>query len=193
MTRTIWLGALCGLLLAFGSPAEAGNKGKNPVGTWLITVSFPAGGPPPFQELLTFHHNGTLSETNGTLHANPVPGAPFNLTASDGFGSWERIRGGKIRFSFLKMVFCGPGFNPVTDPTTANPADLALASLGCEFPGQQIGYLQVRAEATLRGDTYSGGESFTELLIGPDPMLPAGYIPFGFADSVGQRIPVQAP
>ncbi|NHA14353.1 hypothetical protein [Thioalkalivibrio sp. XN279] len=197
MKKTTWLAALCGLLLSLGAmPVQAGNNANDPVGTWLVEVSFPAlppgappetpEPPPPFMEFLTFHHNGTLAETNGSLHANPVPLAPLNLTASDGFGSWERIGGGKIRFSFLKMVFCGPGFEHSTDE--------ALAGLGCLFPGQHLGYLSVRAEATLRGDTYSGGQSSIELLLSTDLSSPAiPRVSFGSANSAGKRIPVQAP
>lgn len=180
MKRTVLLPALCGLLLALGANvAVAGNNANNPGGTWLVTVSFPAGGPPPFQEFLTFHHNGTLTETNGALHGSPAPG-PLNATASDGFGGWQRIPGGKVRFSFLKMVFCGPAGAGPWPPT-------------CVTEGQHVGYLRVRAEATLRGDTYSGGESFTDLLIGPDPDAPILVLPFGPAASEGKRIPVQAP
>ena len=187
MSKIQFLAALlCGALLMATAPAAAeGNKANNPVGTWLVEVSFPPGppeappAPPPFREFLTFHHNGTLTETNGALHGSPAPG-PLNLTGSDGFGSWERIPGGKIRFSFLKMVFCGPAAAGPWPP-------------GCGIEGQHLGYLRVRAEATLRGDTYSGGESFTDLLIGPDPGAPVFYIPFGPASSEGKRIPTQAP
>lgn len=182
MRKTAWLAALCGLVLSLGAPAaHAGNKANDPVGTWLVEVSFPGNNPPPFMEFLTFHHNGTLTETNGSLHANPVPSAPLSITGSDGFGNWERIGGGKIRFSFLKMVFCGPD-GEKWPPT-------------CMSEGQHVGYLRVRAEATLRGDIYVGGKSFTDLLIGPDPDKPVigQPIPFGPAASEGKRIPVQAP
>jgi hypothetical protein len=177
---------LCGAILLGHAPAAtAGDGANNPVGTWLVEVSFPTAppgappAPPPFMEFLTFHHNGTLTETNGALHGSPAPG-PLNLTGSDGFGSWERIEGGKVRFSFLKMVFCGPAAAGPWPP-------------GCGIEGQHLGYLRVRAEAILRGDTYSGGESFTDLLIGPDPDAPFITLPFGPAASEGKRIPVQAP
>ena len=186
MKRTVLLPALFGLLLAFGAPAvQAGNNANDPVGTWLVEVSFPTGNPPPFMEFLTFHHNGTLTETNGSLHANPVPFAPLNITGSTGFGAWERIGKGRVRFTFHKMVFCGPGFDP--------KEDLVTAAIGCFYPGQHVGYLRVRAEATLRGNTYSGGESMVDLLIGPDPDYPIFTENFGAAASEGKRIRVQAP
>ncbi|NGX17039.1 hypothetical protein [Wenzhouxiangella sp. XN24] len=183
---------LCGALLAGYMPgAEAGNQGNDPVGTWLVQVSFPEASsgappaPPPFMEFLTFHAKGTLTETNSSLHANPVPFAPLNITGSTGFGAWERAEKGRVRFSFLKMVFCGPDFDATTDRATAE--------LGCGIPGQQLGYLRVRAEATLRGDVYTGGESFVDLLVGPDPDAPFFTVKFGPAASAGKRIVVQAP
>lgn len=193
MLKNYYLAAIaCGALMAGQTPsAEAGNNAKNPVGTWLVEVSFPEAppgtppAPPPFMEFLTFHSNGTLAETNGSLHANPVPFSPLNITGSTGFGAWERARKGRVRFSFLKMVFCGPDFNPIDDPGTA--------ALGCMGPGQHLGYLRVRAEATLRGDAYTGGESFVDLLVGPDPDSPFATVPFGPAASAGKRIGVQAP
>jgi hypothetical protein len=179
------------LLIGYAPGAAADNNANNPVGTWLVEVSFPPSppgappSPPPFMEFLTFHHQGTLTETNGSLHANPVPFAPLHITGSTGFGAWERAPEGGIRFSLLKMVFCGPDFSPVAYPATA--------ALGCFFPGQHLGYLRVRAEATLRGNAYTGGESFVDLLVGPDPDAPFATVPFGPAASTGKRIGVQAP
>ena len=180
-------GLACAMLCLAATPVLAGGDGNNPVGTWLVTVSFPASAPPappPFQEFISLHHNGTLTETNGSLHANPVPVSPLNLTASEGFGAWKRSAGGQVRFRILKMVFCGPGFDPATDP--------GLAALGCAYEGQHLGYLEVSAEASFLGDAYSGGQSTVQLLLGPDPEAPYGAVDFGSASSEGKRIKVQA-
>jgi hypothetical protein len=80
MSNNMWRGLAAAICLAVASVGPAHADGNNPVGTWLITVTFPdnpAGppAPPPFKEFLTLHHNGTLTETNTTLHAHPVPAA----------------------------------------------------------------------------------------------------------------------
>ncbi|HSN72940.1 MAG TPA: hypothetical protein VLT59_15595 [Steroidobacteraceae bacterium] len=172
-----WLAALlaCSAFLTATGPALA--DGNQPVGTWLLTVSFPPeAGLPPFQELLTLHHNGTVSETNSTLNGNANPLSPLALTGSDGFGAWQRAPDGKVEFSFLKMVFC-------TQPGV----------FGCPAANQLVGYLRVRGRAEFRGDVYTGGESVTDLLGGPDPDAPFFVIDFGAAQSVGKRIRVQTP
>ena len=66
-------------------------------GTWLVNISFPDIGL-QFQELLSLHRGGTLTETNSGLHANsfpdpnaalPPPQAPPALNGSDGHGAEE--------------------------------------------------------------------------------------------------------
>jgi hypothetical protein len=182
--------ALC---LGLGGTAPAAADGNAPVGTWLLTITFPEAppgappSPPPFQELISLHHNGTLTETNTTLHAHPIQGAPLAITASEGFGTWSRAPGGKVSFGFLKMVFCGPEFDPATFGLLSFGLGMA-PPYDCSIPNLQLGYISVRSTASFRGDTYSGGESWTELLIGPDPEAPLAVLPFGPATSEGRRI-----
>lgn len=154
------------------------NSTNDPVGTWLLTIAFPAA--PPFNELLSLHHRGTVSETNATLNANISPFSPLVLTASDGYGVWERASHGTIRFTFLKLVFCGEGFGP------------AEAAMGCAFTNQHIGYLRVRTQGRITGDHFEGGASSTELLIGNDPDT-AMVVNLGMAESYGQRIGAESP
>ncbi|MGI9234265.1 MAG: hypothetical protein ACR2RD_11585, partial [Woeseiaceae bacterium] len=75
--------------LSFVATANASHR-SNPVGTWLLTVTFPEGGPPPFKEFLVLHANGTVTETNTTLHANSAldPASPLPLNGSVGVGAW---------------------------------------------------------------------------------------------------------
>jgi hypothetical protein len=196
MSNNMWRGLAAAICLAVASVGPAHADGNNPVGTWLITVTFPdnpAGppAPPPFKEFLTLHHNGTLTETNTTLHAHPVPGSPLAITASEGFGAWERAPGGLVHFTFLKPVFCGPEFDGDTFFVLGTVLQ-APPPYDCSVPNLHLGYLRVRAQATFRGDSYSGGESWTELRIGPDPDAPLRVLPFGAAASEGKRIRVSA-
>ena len=189
---------LCGtaaaLYLCFGSASPAWADGNTPVGTWLITVTFPEvpGQPPPpapFQEFIALHHGGTLTETNTTLHAHVIAGSPLALTASEGFGAWTRAPGGNVHFSFLKPVFCGPTFDGATFGLLS--MGLGLGSpYDCSQANVHLGYISVRAQARFRGDRYSGGESWTELLVGPDPDSPLATRPFGPATSEGRRVGV---
>jgi hypothetical protein len=185
-------GLLAALALSTGFAGAAAAEGNAPVGTWLVTVTFPEqpGGPPPpppFQEFISLHHNGTVTETNNALHAHPIPGSPLAVTASEGFGAWQRSAGGLVEFRFLKMVFCGPEF----DGATFGLLSIVLQQqppYDCSQPNLHLGYISVRAQASFSGDRYEGGESWTELLIGPDPDAPLGVLPFGVAHSEGKRI-----
>jgi len=166
---------VCGSSLSVQADSGSAN---DPVGTWLLTVAFPAA--PPFKELVSLHHRGTLSETNATLNANISPFSPFVLTASDGYGAWARSDHGTITFTFLKLVFCGEGFGP------------AEAAMGCAFTNQHLGYLRVRAQGRIAGNHFEGGSSSTELLIGNDPDT-AMAINLGVAESSGQRVAAESP
>jgi hypothetical protein len=197
MSRRTLLGLLGALSMSLGCVGPALGDANSPVGTWLVTVTFPAvpgapPPPPPFREFITLHHNGTLTETNTTLHAHPIAGSPLAITASEGFGSWERARAGAVRFSFLKLVFCGPQFDGRTSGLLSMGFGMT-APYDCSVPNVHLGYLSVRSQAYFRGDSYEGGESWTELLIGPDPAAPLAVIPFGPAASEGARLRTQGP
>lgn len=162
------------------APVEAddwsGFRKCRPVGTWFINVSFP-GTPLQFNELISMHLGGTLSETNQILHANSFPDpdaipepppAPPPLNGSDGFGTWKRLPGCRIQWSFLKLTFNGP--NPIA--------------------GTPAGYLRVRGISRIRGDHYQTvpGTTSTDLLVGLDPKNPGAVIPFGESVGVGYRL-----
>lgn len=149
--------------LAGMSTANAGFNQNKPVGTWLITVEFPEGGPPPFKEFLVFNAGGTLTETNTTLHANSAlnPASPLPLNGSMGSGAWKRIGNRSVKFTFIKFVF-GAG-------------------------GTHEGYLRVSGTAKISGNHWTG-EASTELLFGTDLDNPLSVIPFGTAPSSGKRI-----
>ncbi len=145
------------------SVANASSYHHKPVGTWLVTVEFPEGGPPPFKEFLVFNAGGTLTETNTTLHANSAlnPASPLPLNGSMGSGAWKRIGKSAVKFTFIKLVF-GAG-------------------------GVHEGYLRVSGKARINGN-YWTGEASTELLFGTDLDNPLNVIPFGTAPSSGKRI-----
>lgn len=179
------------------APAYAdGRNGVDPVGTWLMEVVFPGGNPPPFREFVTLHRDGTLSESNGALHGSSA-NYFLNYNGSDGYGNWRRHPGGRIAWTFHKMVFCGPAFAP---PFPGAPEGL---SLGCtpQNVGQHIGYLRVRTVGQVLGNTFSSqsADSQVDLLIdlnpadGVDPAAPDVVIPFGGSDATGRRLGVQLP
>lgn len=158
----IFLAVLIAALLSMES-ANASFYHQKPVGTWLVTVEFPEGGPPPFREFLVFHAGGTLTETNTTLHANSAdnPASPLPLNGSVGSGAWKRIGRHTVKFTFIKFVF--------------------------GVDGMHEGYLRVSGRARIRGNTWTG-EASTELLFGTDLDNPVSVIPFGTAPSSGNRI-----
>lgn len=165
--------AMTAPLAAFANGQSASNPA--PVGTWLLTVAFTSGNPPPFKEIVTLHAGGTVTETNSALSgASGWLGPPaLNLVGSDGQGTWQRLPKGQIGVTFSKMVFCGPALNPFCGPGQA---------------GQQLGYLTVSFKARISGDslTVDPADSSTVLILGPDRTGPV--IPFGSAASTGVRL-----
>ncbi len=151
--------------LISGEAASASMRSRSGVvGSYLLTVTAP--GFPPFQELLTLHRGGTVSETNTTLHPNSAN--PFlNFNGSDGYGAWRRGQGGTVVFRFVKLVFDGD-------------------------TNQHAGYLTVDATALIRGDHFANVESDVNILLGPDLDNPFEVIPLGPTDAVGTRISVDS-
>ena len=154
--------ALVGVMFLVFSPGQAASLSSKPEGTFILTVT--AKGTPPFQELLTLHKGGTISETNTTLHPNSANEFfPFN--GSDGYGAWNRGPAGTVILKVVKMVFDGD-------------------------TNQHFGYLVVDAIALVAGGTFTNLESDVNILIGPDLFNPFEIIPLGPTDAVGTRITV---
>jgi len=84
------------------------------IGTWLITVKFDDPTLQSFNELITFHLGGTLTEVNSTLNANSEfdLAAPLKVNGSVGQGAWKRSDSREVSFTFYKMVFCGERSTP---------------------------------------------------------------------------------
>lgn len=155
------LGAGVYTLIA-GEAAATSPSSRKSVGTFIITVT---AGESTFQELLTLHEGGTISETNTTIHANSASEFfPFN--GSDGYGAWERGFGGTVVLKFVKLLFDG------------------------ETNGH-VGYLVVDATAIIDGDDFTNLESDVNILIGPDLFDPLEIIPLGPTEAVGKRITVE--
>ena len=187
MLLRITIALVMGFLLA--TPASADDDRDHSdrcriSGTWLVNIEFPAIGL-RFQELLTLHRGGTLTETNSGLHANSFPDpravpppfpAPPALNGSDGHGAWQHLRNCRVQWSFLKIVFSGAD--------TPNPDGSVMPA------GSPIGFLRVRTIAKITGDQYylvPGGTS-TELLIGPDPNAPIAVQAFPDSIGIGYRL-----
>lgn len=186
MLLRLTIGLLLGCLLA-GQVSADGRSHSDKcrvTGTWLVNIEFQAINL-RFQELLTLHRGGTLTETNSGLHANSFPDpnaaalpppAPPALNGSDGHGAWRLLRECHVQWSFLKMVFAGAD--------TPNP-DGSMAPAG-----SPVGFLRVRTIAKIMGDQYfsvPGGTS-TELLFGPDPNAPIAVQPFPDSVAIGYRL-----
>ena len=140
-----------------------GPHANRVVGTYILTVT--ATGQPPFQELLTLHKGGTVSETNTTLHPNSTNEFfPFN--ASEGYGAWGSGPGHTVVIKIVKMVFDGN-------------------------TNEQFGYLVAEATALIEGDDFTNLESDVNILVGPDLSAPFDIIPLGPTDAVGTRITVE--
>ena len=136
--------AIVGVTLLAFSSGQGASSSSNPAGTYLLTITFPPmTGVPPFQELLVLHENGTVSETNTTLHANSAnPANPqFDFNGSDGYGAWRTGRHDTVALKFVKLVFDG---------------DM----------NEHVGYLVVDATAAIDGGVFTGQESDVNMLMG---------------------------
>ena len=172
MSRRTRVFALIAALTLVPATVQAGGK-NDPVGTWLITVSVPGGDgdllppPEPFQQLVTFHKNGTVSETNNSLHANSeVPGETLNFNGSDGQGVWDKGPKKTVRYRILKMVFDG-------------------------FTDDFLGFLVMEGAAKIDGDvfTQSAQDASISLVFDSDPENPdALWATYGGADAMGSRV-----
>jgi hypothetical protein len=75
------------------------------LGAWDSVHSLPGGA--TFREFLTFADGGVLHETNNFINfgSNGNPAVPGVMYASDGMGSWKRVRRGVVEVVFRKMLF----------------------------------------------------------------------------------------
>ena len=92
------------------SAARADDSGGGPfVAAWATVHELPPGLPAPnFREFLTIAPGGVVQETNSFLNSGSslaLPGMPFPLNASDGFGNWKNTSGHAITMRFRKLVF----------------------------------------------------------------------------------------
>jgi hypothetical protein len=116
------LGLTAALVMGAGAPAGAEQDawaGPSLVGTWTVQVtlrdcatSAPLG--PPFRSLVTFHGDGTISESAASLAFAPGQRSP-------GQGGWTRKRGNTYRQEMISLVVFDtepnlPG-TPTFDPT----------------------------------------------------------------------------
>ena len=153
MRRIILVGALVlAMAASITGPVAADRDAASPfTGTWATIGAPEPGGPPPFGGLMEVHADGTLTESNGVLHAHSAaPQRPFN--ASDGHGSWVRRGGREIAITFYKLLF---------DPA-----------------GAHVGYLRVRGVYGLEPGSRNrlSGNARVDVIFGPDPTGPVGQV-----------------
>lgn len=193
MKIRIALLVLIGFQLAEPAHAEESRFASHrcrPVGTWIIDVSFPNTPTPisrslEFKQMLTLHADRTLQETNTTLHPNSSPltspaGVPPAF-GSDGFGTWKRMPGCRIQFSFLKFVYAGdPGMPPMEMENGGPPPE-----------GIHIGFFKVSGIARIMGNMYVAEEMQvkSELIFGPDPFSDEAFRQdAGISSATGMRL-----
>ncbi len=111
------LALMLALAPAMGGAADASTGPLGLIGTWTVqvtlrdcTTSTPLG--PPFNSLVTFHLDGTISESAGSVAFAPGQRSP-------GHGSWALRRGFTFRQEMIALVLFdtppnlpGPGFDP---------------------------------------------------------------------------------
>ena len=163
-------------------PGPGDNNSSQPDGAWLLDIAFDAFA---FQDLLTLHKNGTVTENNTILHAASGANAPFYLVGGDGQGTWERDTAGRISIQFHKLVFCGA--LPAAQP--APPAPQVPCLTAGRKSGEFLGFLRTRITADINGDKFDSpkGQGETVLIIGADPLAPPA-VNYGPSSAVGERL-----
>lgn len=77
-------------LFTVGGAGSAGDLqhffSNTAVGSWEVTITPEAGGPPPFEALFTFHEDGTV------LESDDGPPTPHLFTAGHGVWKWTDRR-----------------------------------------------------------------------------------------------------
>ena len=93
------LGSLA-LLIGLGITSYAQDDNNNThLGTWVLTVTPPAGGPPAFQGLASFASGGVFIASTQNDHAVPSAGIQQ--------GTWRRTREGQISSTEISFIY-GP-------------------------------------------------------------------------------------
>lgn len=80
-------------------------------GTWIVTVTPPAGGPPAYMSLASF-------ATGGVMTTPPDPSV--GPGASNGQGSWERTRGTRNGFTSSHVAFMSDAGGHITGTVRIN-------------------------------------------------------------------------
>ena len=135
--------------LATASPALAhGNDDDDLVGSWYakVTADDPALG--SFEELLSFHTGGIVTDA----HRLYIPASPFGpLLETSGHGAWKSVRGGGFTAFFRFILQQAPPSAGAPVGTDNVRLNLRLDRSGNRFSG--------RFESTIR-DT-AGNPVFT--------------------------------
>ncbi len=80
---------------------EVGANAPQLEGTWIVTVTPPAGGPPAYFSLASF-------ASGGVLITSPDPSVGPTVT-STGQGTWERTRGNQFASSHVAFMYDSGG------------------------------------------------------------------------------------
>jgi hypothetical protein len=118
---------------AEGSSTSASDGGQVFVGTWMLLNTPATNVVPPFYELITFHADGTLVQTENDLAGPPFP-------ATTGHGVWRRSRASGLVLTYTNVHL-------VYDPTTFLPLG-TLKILGRAVLGKDLNSLSGEVKAT---------------------------------------------
>jgi hypothetical protein len=140
-------GAAGAAALATASPALAhGDDGDDIVGSWFakVTADDPALG--SFDELLSFHTGGIVTDA----HRLYIPASPFGpLLETSGHGAWKTVRGGGVTAFFRFILQQAP-------PSAGAPVGTDNVRLNLRVNRDRF---SGRFESTIRGT--SGAVVFT--------------------------------
>jgi len=101
MTRFRLIVGSLALLIGVGMMSYAQVNNNAHLGTWVLTVTPPAGGPPAFQALASFASGGVFIASTQNDHAVPSAGIQQ--------GTWRRTGDGQISSTEISFIYSPTG------------------------------------------------------------------------------------
>jgi hypothetical protein len=101
MTRFRLIVGSLAVLIGAGMMSYAQVNNNTHLGTWVLTVTPPAGGPPAFQALASFASGGVFIASTQNDHAVPSAGIQQ--------GTWRRTGDGQISSTEISFIYSPTG------------------------------------------------------------------------------------